>query len=341
MTYTLAELAQLLGAELRGDSAVKINGIATLQEARSGQVSFLANASYKKYLAATAATAVVLPPELAADYQGNCLLLDNPYLGYAQLSQLFNNAPAASAVVHPSAVIAADAVIAEGVSIGANVVIEAGAEIASGSVIGAGCVIGRCAKLGKNSLLYANVTLYHDVVLGRDCILHSGAVIGADGFGFAPEAGSWTKIYQLGGVRLGDRVEVGAGTTIDRGALADTCVGSGVKIDNQVQIAHNVTIGDNSAIAGCTAIAGSARIGSGCTIAGGVGIVGHIEIADGCHVTAMSLVTKSITKRGSYSSGTPLSESKHWRKSAVRFGQLDQLVGRIRTLEQTVARLED
>ncbi len=341
MTYTLAELAQLLGAELCGDGTVKINGIATLQEARPGQVSFLANAGYKKYLASTAATAVVLNSELAADYQGNCLLLGNPYLGYAQLSRLFNNAPAASAVVHPSAVIAEDAVIAQDVSVGANAVIEAGAEIASGSVIGAGCVIGRCVKLGENSLLHANVTLYHDVVLGRDCILHSGSVIGADGFGFAPEAGSWTKIYQLGGVRLGDRVEVGAGTTIDRGALADTCIGSGVKIDNQVQIAHNVTIGDNSAIAGCSAIAGSARIGSGCTIAGGVGIVGHIEIADGSHVTAMSLVTKSITKRGSYSSGTPLSESKHWRKSAVRFGQLDQLVSRIRTLEQTVARLED
>ena len=336
-SYTLGDLAQRLGAELQGDADCEISALATLQEAQLGQLGFLANPAYRKYLAATQASAVILHPDTAADYDGNKLLLDNPYLGYARLSPLFDRQPAISQGVHASAVIDASASIHPTAAIGPQVVVEAGAEIGADVQIGAGCVIGADTIVGKGSRLNANVTVYHGVTIGEHAIVHSGVVIGADGFGFAPGREGWTKIHQLGGVVIGNNVELGAGTTVDRGALGDTRLGHGVKLDNQVQIAHNVQIGDNTAMAACTAVAGSTVIGANCTIAGAVGIVGHLTIVDGVHISAMTLVTKSINQAGSYSSGTPMQATNVWRKNAVRYGQLDQLAVRVRKLEKKSA----
>lgn len=333
-TYTLGDLAQRLGAELQGDANCAITGLATLQEAQLGQLGFLANPAYRKYLKNTQASAVIMHPDLASDFDGNKLLLANPYLGYAQLTPLFDLQPVLPSGIHNTAVIDDTATVDPSAAIGACVVIEAGAVIAADVEIGAGCFIGADSIIGRGSRLNPNVTVYHGVTLGEEAIIHSGVVIGADGFGFAPSTQGWTKIHQIGGVIIGNQVELGAGTTIDRGALGDTQLADGVKIDNQVQIAHNVQIGTNTAIAACSAIAGSTTIGAKCTIAGAVGIVGHLTIAEGVHVSAMTMVTKSIKQAGSYSSGTPMSPTKEWRKNAVRYGQLDKLASRVRQLEK-------
>ncbi|MEX1034046.1 MAG: UDP-3-O-(3-hydroxymyristoyl)glucosamine N-acyltransferase [Cellvibrionaceae bacterium] len=329
----LAELADTIGARLVGDPSIRITGIATLQDAGVGQLAFLANAKYRKYLATTCASAVILAPEHAADFTGNALLVDNPYYGYARLTALFVKKREHDAGVHPTAVIAPNTTLAEAVVIGPNVTIESNVMIGEGTVVGAGTYIGENCTVGPFSELHPNVSIHHGTVIGRNAILHSGVVIGADGFGFAPNGDTWTKIYHLANVRIGDDVELGAGTCVDRGALSDTVIADGVKIDNMVQIAHGVTIGAHTVIAGCTAIAGSTEIGSHCVIAGGVGIVGHIKIAEKVTVTAMTLVTKSITEPGSYSSGTPMTTSREWRKQATRFGQLEQLSQRLKTLE--------
>ena len=334
MSIRLGEIAQLLGAELRGDADAPIEGLATLGEAKKGDLSFLANLAYLDQLQQTSATAAIVHPKQADDCPCHALILDNPYLGYAKVSSLFDTLPKPTMAVHPSAVVSEQAFITEGVTIGANAVIEAGAKIERGAVIGAGCVIGERSRIGVNTRLHANVTIYHDVVIGEACIIHSGAVIGADGFGFANEQGQWHKISQIGGVCIGDKVEVGANTTIDRGAMSDTVIANGVKLDNQIQIAHNVEIGQSSAIAACTGISGSSKLGANCTIAGGVGIAGHLTLADGTHVTGMSLVSKSITKAGSYSSGTAMQTSADWRKSVARFRQLDDMAKRIKALEK-------
>jgi len=337
ITHTLGDLARRLGAELQGDANCEITGLATLQEAQLGQLGFLANPVYRKYLATTQASAVIMHPDMAADYAGNKLLLANPYLGYAQLTPLFDRQPHLPQGIHPSAVIADGATVDATAAIGPHVMIEAGVVIGAGVEIGAGSFVGADSVIGLRSRLNARVTVYHGVSIGEEAIIHSGAVIGADGFGFAPGKDGWTKIHQIGGVVLGNRVEIGAGTTIDRGALGDTCLADGVKIDNQVQIAHNVQIGTNTAIAAGTGIAGSTTIGANCTIAGAVGIVGHLTIADGVHVSAMTLVTKSIKQAGSYSSGSPMMATKAWRKNAVRVGQLDKLFGRVKQLEKQSA----
>lgn len=333
--YTLAELAEYLEADFAGDPDCPLSALATLQNAQSGDVSFIANPAYKKFLATTRASAVIISPELASEFSGNCLLTATPYQAYARLTALFARGSTPLGGRHESAIIGAgctlapDAIVGPNAVLGNDVVVGAGAEIGPGVSIGDGCVIGAGCRLA------AGVVLYHDVRLGERCILHSGSVLGADGFGFAPQKdGGWLKIHQLGGVVLGNDVEVGAGTTIDRGALDDTVIGDGVKIDNQVQIAHNVRIGKNSAIAGQAGIAGSTTLGQNCTIAGGVGIIGHLTIADNVHVTAMSLVTRSIDRAGSYSSGTPLSTSREWRRNAVRFRQLDGLFNRLKRAER-------
>ncbi len=337
--YRLSDLASEIGADLRGDGDLEITSLATLQDAQADQLSFLANPSYQQFLHSTKAGAVIIAPPLADQYPGNRLVTDQPYLAYARLTALF--APARPAPgVHSSAVISPDAKVDSSAAIGALVVIEAGAEVGEGCVLEAGCYLGRGAKLGRHCRLFANVTVYSDVIVGDNATLHSGAVLGADGFGFAPSPDGWEKIYQLGTVRIGDHVEVGAGTTVDRGALGDTVIGHCVKLDNQVQIAHNVQIGDYTAIAACSAVAGSTRIGKRCTIAGAVGIVGHLDIADNVHVSAMTLVTKSIPEAGSYSSGTPMQDTRQWRKSAVRFAQLEQLNDRVKKLEKTLQVLE-
>jgi UDP-3-O-[3-hydroxymyristoyl] glucosamine N-acyltransferase len=335
--WTLKALAEFLGASLEGDPSAEVTGLSTLQQATGSELTFLSNPAYQKQLRTTDALAVILKPELASEYNGNKLLLDNPYLGYARISKLFDRAPAAAAGIHPSASVDESANLGKGVSVGANASIAAGVDIGDDVVIEAGCVIGADTCIGAGSHLHANVTVYHGVVLGKSVRIHSGSVIGADGFGFAPGTEGWTKIHQIGGVVIGDQVEIGACTTVDRGALDDTCIGDGVIIDNQVQIAHNVKIGENTAIAGCTGIAGSTTIGRNCTIAGAVSIIGHLDICDGVHISVMTLVNKSISTPGSYSSGTVAAPTKSWRRNAVRFSQLDQIAVRLAAVEKNLA----
>ena len=334
--YTLAELADRLALDCVGDPNVVITGLATLASAAPGQLSFLANPKYQKDLLTTKASAVIVSAEMAELCSVNALVSANPYLSYAQSSQLFDRRRATQGFVDSSAVVSTTAHVDATASIAANAVVGDHVHIGANTTIGAGVVIGDNSIVGKDCLLHANVTLYHGVSIGNQVVLHSGCVIGSDGFGFAPSPNGYVKIAQLGGVQVGNNVEIGAGTTIDRGALDDTVIGNGVIIDNQVQIAHNVQIGDNTAIAGKAGVAGSTKIGKQCTLAGGVGLVGHITIADKVHITAHTVVSKSITKSGSYSSGTSMQETSAWRKSAVRISQLDDIARRLQRLEKTL-----
>ena len=333
--YSLKVIAGELAAEVIGDDNVEISGLATLQEASQGELSFLANPTYLKYLATTGASAVILDSASAAQCPVPCVVVSNPYLSYAKVSALFDTSPITNAGIHPTATIHSTAIVDRTASIGSNVTISAGVNIGACAVIGANSVVGDDSIIGDNTVVHANVTIYHGISIGQSCIIHSGAVIGSDGFGFAKNQGEWIKINQLGGVVLGNRVEIGSCTTIDRGALDNTYLADGVKVDNQVQIAHNVRIGRNTAIAACVGIAGSTTIGEQCEIAGAAGDIGHLTITNNVHITAMTLVTKSIDKPGAYSSGTPLLSNKDWRKSAVRFGQLEALNRRVKELERT------
>jgi UDP-3-O-[3-hydroxymyristoyl] glucosamine N-acyltransferase len=333
---TLGHLAEFLGATLRGPADKEITGLATLQEAGAGQVSFLANPQYRKFLANTHAAAVLLKPADAEGYAGDALLIADPYLAYARISHLFDPKPKAAAGIHPTAVVADDAVVDPSASVGAYVVIESGARIAAGVTLGAHCFIGARSVIGEGGWLAPRVTLYHDVRIGQRVVIQSGAVLGGEGFGFANEKGVWQKIAQIGGVAIGDDVEIGVNTAIDRGAMDDTRIGNGVKLDNQIQIAHNVQVGDHTAMAACVGISGSAKIGKHCMLAGGVGLVGHIEICDGVFITGMTMVTHSITEPGSYSSGTAMQPAAEWRKSAARLRKLDDMARRLQQLEKLV-----
>ncbi len=337
LVFTLGDLAERLGGTVRGAADKPINGLATLQDAGPQQLSFLANPQYRKFLAHTQAAAVLLTAKDAEGYAGDALIVANPYLAYAELSHLFDRKPKPLPGIHSTAVIAEDAQIDPSASIGAFAVIESGAMIGADVTIGAHCVIGARSRIGTGGWLAARVTVYHDVAIGQRVVIQSGAVIGGEGFGFANEKGVWQKIAQIGGVTIGDDVEIGANTTIDRGALADTQIGLGVKLDNQIMIAHNVQIGDHTAMAGCCGISGSTKIGSHCMIAGGVGMVGHIEVCDNVFVTGMTMVTRSITEPGSYSSGTAMQPAADWRKSAARIRQLDEMARRLQQLEKRLA----
>lgn len=335
-TLKLGQLAEFLGATLRGDAEKAITGLATLQEAGPAQLSFLANPQYRKYLPDSKAGAVLLKAADAEGYAGDALVVADPYLAYARISHLFDPKPKAVAGVHPTAVVAADAQVDPSASIGAFAVIESGACIGPAVSVGAHCFIGARSVVGEGGWLAPKVTLYHDVRIGKRVVIQSGAVLGGEGFGFANEKGVWQKIAQIGGVTLGDDVEVGVNTAIDRGALADTVIGNGVKLDNQIQIAHNVQVGDNTAMAACVGISGSTKIGANCMLAGGVGLVGHIEICDGVFVTGMTMVTRSITEPGAYSSGTAMQPAAEWRKSAARIRQLDDMSRRLQQVEKRV-----
>ncbi len=337
LSYTLGQLAAHVGAEVRGDADLPIQGLATLQEAGPAQLSFLANPQYRKYLPESRAGAVLLTAADADGFAGTALVVANPYLAYASLSHLFDRKPKAAAGIHPTAIVAADAEVDPSASVGAYAVIESGARIGAGVSIGAHCVIGARSVIGEGGWLAPRVTLYHDVTIGARVSIQSGAVIGGEGFGFANEKGVWQKIAQIGGVTIGDDVEIGANTTIDRGALSDTLIGNGVKLDNQIMIAHNVQIGDHTAMAACVGISGSAKIGRHCMLAGGVGLVGHIEICDNVFVTGMTMVTRSITEPGSYSSGTAMQPAAEWKKSAARIRQLDDMARRLQQLEKRLA----
>ena len=335
-TIKLGQLAEFLGATLRGDKDKDINGLATLREAGPDQISFLANPQYRKFLTDTQAAAVLLKPADADSFAGNALLVPDPYLAYARISHLFDPKPKAAAGIHPTAVIADDAVVDPAASIGAFAIVESGARIAAQVTVGAHCFIGARCEIGEGGWLAPRVTLYHDVRIGKRVVIQSGAVLGGEGFGFANEKGVWQKIAQIGGVSIGDDVEIGVNTAIDRGALADTRIGNGVKLDNQIQIAHNVQIGDHTAMAACVGISGSTKIGKHCMLAGGVGLVGHIEICDGVFITGMTMVTHSITEPGSYSSGTAMQPAAEWRKSAARLRKIDDMARRLQKLEKMV-----
>jgi UDP-3-O-[3-hydroxymyristoyl] glucosamine N-acyltransferase len=336
---TLGEISTLLDAELKGDPTIVITGLATLQAAGEGQLGFLANPNYAKFLGQTRASAVILAEEIADQCPTNVLIMANPYLGYARLSHYFSREPAPEPGVHASAIVDPSARIAPSASIGPRAVVGAEAVVGEGVIIEAGAVIGARCVIGDNSRLYANSTLYHDVTTGVRCTIHAGAVVGSDGFGFANHQSEWVKIAQLGGVRLGDDVEVGANTTIDRGALDDTVIGNGVKLDNLVQIAHNVIIGDHSAIAGCAGVAGSTTLGRHCVVGGGTCISGHLEIGDQVHFTGMTMATHSIYEPGIYSSGTGVEPNRKWRKNVIRFRQLDDMTRRLKGLEKRLAAL--
>ncbi|MGA0805844.1 MAG: UDP-3-O-(3-hydroxymyristoyl)glucosamine N-acyltransferase [Pseudohongiellaceae bacterium] len=332
--HTLGELAALLGLELQGRADIRVTGVATLAAAGPEQVSFYHNQRYFRDLATTQAAAVIL----RADAAGSCpvakLIAENPYAAYAHLTSLFAWRDASAAGIHPSAVIHPAASISPSAVIGANVVIGPRASIGEACRIGANCVIEADCVLDAGCWLAPNVTLYHGVRLGQRVRVHAAVVLGSDGFGFAYDGRRHLKIEQLGGVCIGDDVEIGAGTTIDRGALDDTVIEAGVKIDNQVQIAHNVKVGANSIICGCSAIAGSSVIGKNCIIAGAVGVINHVQICDGVTVTAMSLVNQSITEPGVYSAGTGLDKAVNWKKNIVRFRQLDDIWRRLMRLEK-------
>jgi UDP-3-O-[3-hydroxymyristoyl] glucosamine N-acyltransferase len=334
VSITLGELAERVNARIDGDSSSVIDGVATLANAVPGKITFLTTPRYRKHLVDTQASAVILTEDDRSHCPVNALISDNPYLTYAQVSALFAPARPAPGIIDATAIVSKQATLHESVTIGANSVIGNDVVLAAGVIIGAGCVIGDGAIIDEDSRIFANVTLYHDVILGKRVTVHSGTVIGSDGFGFANERGRWIKIHQLGRAVIGDDVEIGANTTIDRGAIEDTVIGDGVILDNQIQVAHNVQIGAHTAVAGCVGIAGSAVIGSHCAIGGGVGILGHLEICDGVTVTAMSLVTRSIKEPGIYSSGTPLEPSTSWQKNFARFKQLDEMARRLKRLEK-------
>ncbi len=328
-TLTLGEIAARFGLELRGDAATEIRGVATLAEAGPGQLGFLANPRYRAQLASTRAGAIVLRAGDADAFRGAALVAPDPYVAFARIATVYERMPAAAPGAHASAVVADGARVAASASIGPHCVVDAEAEIGEGAILGAHCIIGRGCVVGAQSRLVARVTLVQDVRLGKRVLIHPGAVIGADGFGIAFAKDHWEKVPQLGGVVVGDDCEIGANTTIDRGALGDTVLEEDVRLDNQIQIAHNVFVGAHTAMAGCAAVAGSARIGRYCLIGGAAGILGHLEVADRVTVTAMSLVTHSLREPGEYSSGTPIQENRQWRRNAARFKHLDDFVRRI------------
>ncbi len=333
---SLSMIADRIGAELKGNGACLISNVATLEAASAGDITFLANARYRKFLKKTEASAVIVSSEDSQSCPVDCLIVDDPYLAYARTAALLFPRADFSSGIHPSAVVSPDASVDESAWIGAQCVVEAGVVVGANSIIGSGCVLEENVVIGDDCHLVGNITICHQSRLENRILIHPGVVIGADGFGIAKDNKCWIKVPQLGAVRIADDVEIGANTTIDRGALGDTIIEEGVKLDNQIQIAHNVFIGAHTAIAACTGIAGSARIGRECAIGGGVGILGHLEIVDQVHVTAMSLVTKSISKPGVYSSGTPLDESQSWRKNYVRMKQLDDMARRISKLEMSL-----
>ncbi len=334
MPLRLAELAVRFGCELQGDPDALVERVAPLQEASPGSLAFLANPRYRRFLAGTRATAVVLDAGSAAECPVAALVARNPYATYARIAQLLHPAPPVVAGRHPSAVVEAGAQVDASAYVGALACVAAGATIGPRAFVGPGSVVLGGAQVGADTRLVARVTICEGVRLGARCLLHPGCVIGADGFGQAPDAGTYVKVPQLGSVVLGDDVEVGSNTTIDRGAIGDTLVGDGVKIDNQVQIGHNVRIGEHTVIAGCAGISGSAVIGRRCMIAGMVGVAGHLEICDDVAITGRTMVSSSIRQPGVYSSALHADEAKRFRRNAARFQQLDELARRVRRLEQ-------
>ena len=340
-TLTLAELATITGGELFGDESLVVSRVAPMDKAQEGDVTFLSNPKYAKHLSECQATVVMVKAEHKEQCVGNALVVSDPYVAFARVVQAMDTTPKPANDIAPSAVIAADVKMGENVTIGANAVIETGVELGDNVSVGAGCFIGKNAKLGNNTKLWANVTIYHEVSLGDDCLVQSGTVIGSDGFGYANDKGEWIKIPQLGSVRIGNRVEIGACTTIDRGALEDTIIEDNVILDNQLQIAHNVQIGYGTVMPGGTIVAGSTKIGKYCQIGGASVLNGHITIADGVAITGMGMVMRSIEEKGLYSSGIPLQTNREWRKTATRVHRIDEMNKRLKAVEKQLEQKEE
>jgi UDP-3-O-[3-hydroxymyristoyl] glucosamine N-acyltransferase len=334
MGLTLGELAVRFGCELRGDATVVVERVGTLSGAAAGDLAFLANPQYRSQLQGTRASAVVLDEAAAAECPAAALIHSNPYATYARIAALLHPEVPATPGRAAGAQVDASARVAASASIGANTIVGPRSTIGDRVRIGAGCVIGADVQVGDDCWLHPRVTLEAGTQLGARTRLQSGVVIGSDGFGYARDGRGWTKVPQLGRVRIGADVEIGANTTIDRGAIDDTVIGNGVKLDNQIQVAHNVQIGEHTVIAACTGISGSTRIGARCMIAGAVGIVGHLDICDDVVVTGLSMVSHSISTPGVYSGGIPAEPAAIWRRVVGRLKRLDALVGRVTRLEQ-------
>ena len=333
---TIAKIAQHIGGKVQGEGTQKVTEMANLLTAKSHQLSFLSNSKYIKDLATTQAGAVILREQDAQTFSGNAIIVSDPYVGFAKAAQLLDNTPVQKSGIAATAVIDPSAHIGHNVSVGEGAVIAANAHIGDNSVVGANCFIGEQAILGNGVKLRANVTIYHRVELRDNVSIHSGTVIGCDGFGYANDKGTWIKIPQTGTVIVGEGTEIGANSTVDRGALDNTIIGANCIIDNIVHIAHNVEIGDHTCICANTGIAGSTTIGKYVVIAGQSGINGHITIADKVQITAMSMVTKSIKEAGVYSSGIPAAPNKEWQRNTVQLRQIGKLIERVKALEKAV-----
>lgn len=345
MSTRLGKLVERLGGQLIGDAEIEVSGIAPLDAATASHITFLSNPKLRSQAAQTKAAALILSPAddagISAIYKGARIVTPNPYAYFARAAQFFVDLTAIPVVpgIHPSAVIHPNARVAASACIGPHVTIEAGAQIGERAMIDAGCFIGRGAKIGEGTHFYANVTFHAECEIGQRGILHSGAVIGADGFGFARENGAYIKIPQTGRVLIGDDVEIGANTTIDRGALADTIIEDGVKLDNQIQIGHNCHIGAHTAMAGCVGVAGSAKIGKYCTFGGAAMVLGHLTIVDNVHISSGSMVSRSILEPGQYTGFYPIAKNAEWEKSAAIVRNLGTMREKIRELEKTIKSL--
>ena len=338
--YRLCELVERFGGELRGDPELLIRQVATLETAGAGQISFFSNIRYRKQLEQTRAAAVIVPADVADAVTCSRIVCKDPYAYFARVSVLLNPPAAVAPGVDPSASIHPTAKVAQSARIGAFASIGPRAQVGEGTLVEAGVCLGENSVVGRDCRLYSGVVVYHDCVIGQRVILHSGVIIGADGFGLAWDAGRWNKIPQIGRVVIGDDVEIGANTTIDRGALDDTVLEEGVKLDNQIQIGHNCRIGAHTAMAGCAGIAGSTRVGRYCRIGGGAIIAGHLEIADRVEIAGGAAVPKSILQPGTYSSFLPAAPHREWLRTAAHIRHLDALVERVRTLETRLAEME-
>lgn len=339
MIFTLKEIHAALGGVLHGDGDLPIHRLASLGQADAANLSFVAQARYASQIDSTKAGALIVPPALVerACARGSCIETDDPYLYFARLTQWWKarrDSAETVALIHPTACVASAAVLGVGVTVGPYAVIESDAQVDAGAVIGAHCVVERSARVGAHTRLAPRVVLGRDCVIGERCIVHAGVVIGADGFGFAPHQGEWIKIEQLGAVRIGNDVEIGANCCIDRGALEDTVLEDGVKLDNLIQIGHNVHVGKHTAMAGCVGVAGSATIGAHCTIGGGAVVLGHLTLADHVHISAASVVMRSIHQPGQYSGVFPIDDNRSWEKNAATLRQLHGLRDRIKALEK-------
>ena len=336
MPLTLADLAVRFACELRGDPDTIISAVGTLQSARTGDISFLANPKYQSYLANTNASAVIVDEKNADAVPVSALICKDPYAVYAQVADLLHPVFTHPHGIHPSAVVEPNAAISASASVGPLAVIEAGAVIDDRVRIGPGCIIGRDCRIQSDTRLVAKVVLRSNVVIGKRCVLHPGVVVGSDGFGIAQTSEGWIRVPQIGGVSIGDDVDIGSNTTIDRGAIEDTVIENGVKLDNQIQIGHNVHVGEHTVMAACAGVSGSTTIGKRCFIAGMVGFVGHLDITDDVMITGRTMVSSSIAKSGVYSGALSADDARSWRRNSARFKKLDEMAKRLAKLEKRV-----